>query len=100
MKPEEKARRKIDQLLKAAGWAVQDRDQLNLSASLGVAVCDLSLKTGPADYVLFIDGKPVGVIEAKPYGTTLSGVAEQSAGYLASIPESRPPVREPPTLGY
>jgi len=100
MKPEEKARRKIDQLLKAAGWAVQDRDQLNLSASLGVAVCDLSLKTGPADYVLFIDGKPVGVIEAKPYGTTLSGVAEQSAGYLASIPESLPHVSEPPTFGY
>ena len=73
MKPEEKARQKIDQLLEAAGWAVQEREQLNLSASLGVAVCDLSLKTGPADYVLFVDGKPVGVIEAKPFGTTLSG---------------------------
>jgi len=100
MKPEEKARQKIDQLLKADGWAVQEREQLNLSASLGVAVCDLSLKTGPADYVLFVDGKPVGVIEAKPFGTTLSGVAEQSGGYLASIPKSLPHVDEPPSFAY
>jgi type I restriction enzyme R subunit len=100
MKPEEKARQKIDQLLKAAGWAVQDRAHLNLAASLGAAVCDLSLKTGPADYVLFVDGKAVGVIEAKPFGTTLSGVAEQSGGYLASIPESLPHVEEPPPFGY
>jgi len=100
MKPEEKARQKIDQLLEVAGWAVQERERLNLSASLGVAVCDLSLKTGPADYVLFVDGKPVGVIEAKPFGTTLSGVAEQSGGYLASIPESLPHVEEPPPFGY
>jgi len=100
MKPEEKARQKIDQLLKDVGWAVQEREQLNLSAALGVAVCNLSLKTGPADYVLFVDGKPVGVIEAKPFGTTLSGVAEQSGGYLASIPESLPHVEEPPPFGY
>ena len=100
MKPEERAREKIDQLLEAAGWSVQDYRQLNLRASLGVAVRDLSLKTGPADYVLFVDGKPVGVIEAKPLGTTLSGVAEQSGGYLASIPESLPHVDEPPRFGY
>jgi len=100
MKPEEKARQKIDQLLDADGWVVQDSQQLNLSASLGVAVCDLSLKTGPADYVLFVDGKPVGVIEAKPFGTTLSGVAEQSGGYLASIPKSLPHVDEPPSFAY
>ncbi len=100
MKPEEQARQKIDQLLEAAGWSVQDYRQLNLRASLGVAVRDLSLKTGPADYVLFVDGRPVGVIEAKPFGTTLSGVAEQSGGYLASIPDSLPHVDEPPAFGY
>ena len=100
MKPEERARQKIDQLLEAASWVVQEREQLNLSASLGVAVRDLSLKTGPADYVLFVDGKPVGVIEAKPFGTTLSGVAEQSGGYLASIPDSLPHVDEPPAFAY
>ncbi len=100
MKPEEKARQKIDQLLEAAGWVVQERGRLNLSASLGVAVSDLPLKTGPADYVLFVAGKPVGVIEAKPFGTTLSGVAEQSGGYIASIPQSLPHVEEPPPFAY
>jgi type I restriction enzyme R subunit len=100
MKPEEKARQIIDQLLAAAGWAVQDYQQVNLSTSLGVALRDLPLKTGPADYVLFIEGKPVGVVEAKPLGTTLSGIAEQSGRYLASIPESLPDVKEPPPFGY
>lgn len=100
MKPEEKARQKIDQLLEASGWVVQDSQQLDLSASLGVAVRDLSLKTGPADYVLFIEGRPIAVIEAKRAGTTLSGVAEQSAGYLASIPESLPRIADPPPFAY
>jgi type I restriction enzyme, R subunit len=63
MKPEKKARQQIDQLLDADGWVVQDYPQLNLSVSLGVAVRDLSLKTGPADYVLFVDGKPAGTDE-------------------------------------
>ncbi|MBM3120314.1 MAG: hypothetical protein FJ006_12365 [Chloroflexi bacterium] len=85
MKPEERARQEIDRRLEAAGWTVQEREQLNLRASLGVAVCDLSLKTGPADYVLFIDAKPVGVIEAKPFGTTLSGVAEQSGSSFTAF---------------
>jgi len=100
MKPEERARQKIDQLLEAAGWIVQDYRQVNLRASLGVAVRDLPLKTGPADYVLFVDARPAGVIEAKPFGTTLSGVAEQSGDYLTSIPESLPHVDEPPRFGY
>jgi len=100
VKPEEIARQEIDKLLEAAGWTVQDCQELNLRASLGVAVRDLSLKTGPADYVLFVDGRCVGVIEAKPFGTTLSGVAEQSGGYLASIPDSLPQVDETPAFGY
>ena len=78
MKPEEKARENIDGQLEACGWSVQDKAQLNLAVSLGVAVRELQLETGPADYVLFVDKKAVGVIEAKPEGTTLSGVAEQS----------------------
>jgi type I site-specific restriction endonuclease len=64
--PEEKARQKIDQLLAAAGWNVQHFEQLNLSAALGVAVREFPLKSGFADYLLFIDRKAVGVIEAKP----------------------------------
>jgi type I restriction enzyme R subunit len=100
MKPEEKARKKIDELLEAAGWKVQDLNQLNLGASLGVAVREFPLKSGPADYLLFVDRKAVGVLEAKPEGTTLSGVAEQSEKYITAIPENLPHIKEPPRFAY
>ena len=67
MKPEEIARQKIDQLLEAAGWTIQDYKDLNLGASLGVAIREFPLKSGFADYLLFVDRKAIGVIEAKPY---------------------------------
>jgi type I restriction enzyme R subunit len=100
MKPEEKARQKIDQLLEVAGWKVQDLRELNLGASLGVAVREFPLKSGPADYLLFVDREAVGVVEAKPEGTTLSGVAEQTEGYLTSVPENLPHVQEPLPFGF
>ena len=53
MKPEEKARQRIDKLLDAAGWSVQDMARLNLGASLGVAVREFPVESGFADYVLF-----------------------------------------------
>lgn len=99
MKPEEKARQKIDKLLEEAGWKVQDFEELNLGASLGVAVREFHLKSDAADYLLFVDRKPVGVIEAKPFGTTLSGVAYQSEKYLRLIPDSFQLV-EPPPFAY
>ena len=74
MKPEEKARQKIDILLNEAGWAIQDVQKLNLGASLGVAIREFQLKSGPVDYLFFVDRRAVGVIEAKPEWTTLSGV--------------------------
>lgn len=100
MKPEEKARRRIDALLEAAGWSVQDMSQLNLAASLGVAVREFPLESGFADYLLFVDRKAVGVIEAKPEGTTLSGVAEQSGAYLTSLPANIPHVQLPLPFAY
>jgi type I restriction enzyme R subunit len=78
MKPEEKARKNIDKLLRSAGWLVQDYKELNLGASLGVAVGDFPLKTGFTDYMLFADRKAVGVVEAKPEGTTLGVLARSS----------------------
>ena len=65
MKPEEKARLTIDKKLIESGWVIQDVKSLNLSASLGVAVREFPTSTGPVDYGLFIEGVPVGVIEAK-----------------------------------
>jgi type I restriction enzyme M protein len=60
MKPEEKARQKIDQLLIDAGWTIQDYKDLNLGVSLGVAIREYPLKKGFADYLLYIDRKAAG----------------------------------------
>jgi type I restriction enzyme R subunit len=88
MTPEQEARQDIDKQLEAAGWTVQDYKQLNLGASLGVAIREFPLKkTGFADYLLFVDRKAVGVIEAKSYGTTLSGVELQTEKYARSVQE-------------
>lgn len=85
-KPEERARQLIDAQLVAAGWVIQDRDELNLGAGLGVAVREYPLATGPCDYLLFVDRKACGVVEAKPEGKTLSGVHEQASTYQQQLP--------------
>ena len=82
--PEQEARRTIDAQLALAGWAVQNLDQINLSAGRGVAVREMQSQGGPADYVLFVDGKALGILEAKKAGMTLSGVAEQSQRYTSA----------------
>lgn len=85
--PEQLARQTIDALLSAAGWIVQDHDQLDRTAALGVAVREFPLPAGPCDYLLFIAGRAAGVIEAKKIGSTLSGVVEQSEKYMLRLPE-------------
>jgi type I restriction enzyme R subunit len=85
--PEQFARKKIDAVLGAAGWVIQDMKDFNRNAALGVAVREFQLPAGPCDYLLFIDGKAAGVIEAKKQGVTLSGVAEQSEKYMAALPD-------------
>ena len=100
MKPEEKSRKKIDQLLEEAGWKIQDLQEINLGASLGVAIREFPLKSGTADYLLFVDRTAVGVVEAKSEGTTLSGVAEQTTVYSAGVPENLPHVQEPLPFAY
>jgi len=84
--PEQKARDKIDTMLRQAGWVVQDYDKINLNASLGVAVREYPTDTGPADYILFMDRDPIGVIEAKreEEGHRLTVHEEQAEGYAKS----------------
>ena len=86
MTPEEKARLEIDRKLKESGWTIQNMNQLNLTASLGVAVREFPTSTGPADYALFVDGEPVGVIEAKKsdIGENITAVEGQSSRYANS----------------
>ena len=86
MKPEEKSRLIIDKKLIESGWVIQDVKSLNLSASLGVVVREFPTSTGPVDYALFIDGVPVGVIEAKKTdeGENITAVEGQSSRYANS----------------
>lgn len=86
MKPEDKARVTIDKKLIESGWTIQDVKSLNLSASLGIAVREFPTSTGPVDYVLFLEGIPVGVIEAKKseLGENITSVESQSARYATS----------------
>lgn len=86
MTPEQEARVVIDKKLEQSGWVVQNVAQLNLGAALGVAVREYPTNTGPVDYALFIDGEPVGVIEAKKssIGENITVVEEQSARYATS----------------
>ena len=63
--PEQQARERIDAMLVASGWGLQDAKSINIGASLGVAVREYHTDAGPADYILFVDRKPVGVVEAK-----------------------------------
>ncbi|MGM0649935.1 MAG: type I restriction-modification enzyme R subunit C-terminal domain-containing protein [Bacteroidota bacterium] len=85
--PEQKARRQIDKMLESAGWDVQDRDEIDFSTSSGIAVREYPTESGPADYVLFIDGpNPAAIIEAKrkEQGQNLSVVEEQAEKYVKS----------------
>lgn len=85
---EARARVLIDRQLTDAGWVVQDKKALNLFAAQGVACREVTMKSGHgrADYLLYVDQRVVGVIEAKPQGTTLSGVEWQSAMYAEGLP--------------
>jgi len=84
--PEQIARDKIDKQLAVCGWVVQDHKKINLQANSGVAVREYRTDVGPADYVLFVDGKPVGVIEAKrkEEGDMLSTHEDQAEGYAGA----------------
>lgn len=86
--PEARAREKIDRLLEDSGWAVQDRDEMNVSLP-AVAVREFTLERGHgfADYLLFLDGKAVGVCEAKPAGFLVRNVEVQTKKYVDGLPE-------------
>ena len=84
--PEQLVRDKIDKMLRASGWLVQSKTQINLAANTGVAVREYQTDIGPADYILFVHKKPVGVIEAKreEEGVRLTVHEDQSADYATA----------------
>ena len=84
--PEQIARDRIDQMLAEAGWSVQDKEKIDFNRAIGLAVREYPTDSGPADYVLFVDRKPIGVIEAKrpEMGQNINVVAEQTAKYAGA----------------
>ena len=97
MTPEQKARVSIDALLVQAGWRVCNVADANLHAAVGVAIREFPLNNGFgfADYLLYVNGKACGVIEAKKEGATLTGVEVQSGRYAQGLPASLPAWRRP-----
>ena len=81
--PEQIARDRIDEMLRQAGWIVQSKKEADLYAGAGVAIREYQTDVGPADYLLFVNQKPVGIIEAKrgEEGHRLTVVEDQSKGY-------------------
>ncbi|MFD0928797.1 type I restriction-modification enzyme R subunit C-terminal domain-containing protein [Methylophilus glucosoxydans] len=81
--PEQKARDQIDALLEQAGWIVQHNKKIDFSCGVGIAIREYLTDIGPADYVLFIDKKAVGVIEAKreDLAQNITSVEQQTEGY-------------------
>ncbi len=100
MNNEARAREDIDKMLFDCGWIVQDYKLMDLGASKGVAVREFPLLTGIADYLLFIDRKACGVLEAKRVGIPLGGVADQSIKYVGGLPEDIPSFGDPLPFAY
>ena len=100
MKPEDKARVTIDRMLGASGWVVQESEDLDLDAGRGVAACSFRMGTEEADYLLYVDGKAIGVVEAKKLGATLTGVETQSDKYTVGLPKGLPAYRMPLPFSY
>jgi len=73
---------------------------MNISAGPGIAIREFPLTVGEADYLLYLDGKAAGTIEAKPEGHTLSGVERQSAKYISALPVGVPSHRLPLPFCY
>jgi len=96
--PEQQARGNVDRLLAAAGWHVCDAAAANIHAARGVAIREFPLPGyGFADYLLYIDGKAAGVVEAKKEGVTLTGVETQSDKYTKGLPTGLPRSTNPMT---
>jgi type I restriction enzyme R subunit len=95
--PEQRARDEIDAQLRDAGWVVQDKNKIDFSAGLGIAIREFGTNVGPVDYALWVENKYVGIIEAKrkSAGQNITTVEEQSKGYAEAgtkyVDDSAPP---------
>ena len=100
MTPEQQARVEIDRMLAECGWIVQDRDAMNITATLGVAVREFPLSSGHVDYMLYADGRAIATVEAKPAGHSLIAAEPQSSKYITGLPDEVPSWNNPLPFHY
>jgi type I restriction enzyme R subunit len=100
MNPEDEARQNIDKMLGESGWVIQDFKNFDLSAGFGIAIREYPLSKNHSDYALFVNRNPVGVLEAKKVGWTLTGVEGQSKNYLKTLIDKFPSSPIPPCFAY
>ena len=81
-------RRRIDPLLRAAGWEIVSPDSAGPGAWTHHAVTEFPTDTGPADYALFVDGRPLGAAEAKKVSLGPQNVLTQAERYSKGVAES------------
>ncbi|MFJ5680554.1 DEAD/DEAH box helicase family protein [Streptomyces sp. NPDC093097] len=87
---EVQVRARLDQMLTEAGWSVQGSSDLNIYVhgdyrGSGVAVREVTTARGRADYLLYVDRRLVGVIEAKREGADLSAAETQADRYADNL---------------
>ena len=81
--PEQIARDKIDEMLAAAGWVVQDHAAPDLNVGLGIALREYPTDTGPMDYLLIVDKKPCGLIETEEdIAATAENISQQTEDFI------------------
>lgn len=101
LSPEQQALQTVDANLRAAGWQIQDRPNANLHAARGIAIREFKLDHGHgfADNLLFVDGRAIGVLEAKKAGEPLGDHERQAEHYSEGLPDTlQSPVKPLPFL--
>ena len=87
MLPEEKARVKIDKQLNNAGWDIVDRK--DYLPNYAMAVKEALMQGGKeSDYLLFVDNKAIGVVEAKKESDSLGPKVASQAEHYAKTPQN------------
>lgn len=86
MLPEEKARIKIDKQLRNAGWDIVSRNEYLPNSTTAVKEA-LMLGNTESDYLLFVDGKAIAVVEAKREENLLGDEVKKQAEDYATSPQ-------------
>jgi len=82
---------RIDLKLKSSllNWTIVHNDKAKDTSKLNRhAVEEYQTETGPADYALFVDGKLLGIIEAKKIAVGAENVLEQAKRYSRGVPNT------------